>query len=136
MPQATRIYEDWLFLLLPAALLRDPGFDPRFHLLLFVVVGQAKNPPLFSNCLSLDDIETIYLVYLHCIDVKIELLFFRLAAARLSSFQNVLRFLCEYFNSLRTIQREREGADISDANSTAFVYRLYTYSTVLSNLQA
>lgn len=134
MPQATRIYEDWLFLLLPAALLRDPGFDPRFHLLLFVVVGQAKNPPLFSNCLSLDDIETIYLLYLHCIDVKIELLFFRLAAARLSSFQNVLRFLCEYFNSLRTIQRE--GADISDANSTAFVYRLYTYSTVLSNLQA
>ena len=39
MPQATRIYEDWLFFA-AAALLRDPGFDPRFHLLR-VAVGQS-----------------------------------------------------------------------------------------------
>ena len=74
-----------------AALLRDPGFDPRFHLLR-VAVGQS--PP---QIVSLWRIETICAASIF-IDVKIELLFLGLAA-RLSSFQNLLRFLCEYFNS-------------------------------------
>ena len=46
---------------------------------------------------SLWRIETICAASIF-IDVKIELLFLGLAA-RLSSFQNLLRFLCEYFNS-------------------------------------
>ena len=148
MPQATRIYEDWLFLAAagqPYSPKRDPGFDPRFHL--YHVIVHQPSSPQSQIVFLLDDRNNIPL-YLGC---KIELLlFFRLLAIATTTagfLHFKMYFLCEYFNSLRTTCRESEREEGGLTSQThrqrgcccwflSTGYKEYKHSSALSNLQA